>query len=231
MSLSSPAHSPKLHPTQAEAARSGLQKIFWGTLLCVLDFWLSYSVNGSGFRIDVLNDVAGILLILWGLGQLAPLWDEPSYRNGLSACKVLAIIALIQAALDHIIVRWPPPLSVASSALGLLSLLAVLFFCQAMRTFCWLGQLLDSEQSWRLSTKLFLILNFLPAAILQAASVVLYWMGRSQTVRLSSPAMAPAMSLAIPLLIAAIVPLIHILLSISRTRRDLLDDAALPRSL
>src|SRR5262245_61226443 len=48
------AKSP-LHPHFAATAERALGKIFWGTLLAVLDFWLSYTFNGHGLRFDILS--------------------------------------------------------------------------------------------------------------------------------------------------------------------------------
>ena len=209
-----PQQRPTLSPQAAAAAERALAKIFWGTLLAVLDFWLSYTTNGSGIRFDVLNDAVGMLLIAWGVYQLSAIWDEPAYRRTMSLCFCVSLLALGQAVLDHLVLPWPPLFGVVSTLFSLVCLVCIYLFCAAMRTFCWLGQLDQAEASWRTSQLLFLILSLVPSAIMHAAG----WLYFAAAGR-ASLEIGP---LAILLLIAAVVPLIHMFVSISRTRRALL---------
>jgi len=48
----------------AEVAFHALGRIFWGILICILDFKLSQTTNGEGFKFDVISDVIGTILIV-----------------------------------------------------------------------------------------------------------------------------------------------------------------------
>lgn len=205
--------STSSHQLGAEIARQALGRVFWGTLICVLDFHFSSTVNGSGFRFDVLNDVIGTVLIAWGIGQLAPLLAAPDYTQIMRFCYVVAVIAVLDAMREHIITPWPPPLRMVFIMFGFVSLIAVYCFCGAMRTFCLAGLLLEPAESWNFSRLLFLILNLIPGGILAGLSLLAAASGNRAHFNIGP--------IAIVLVIAAFVPLIHILISIWRTRRAL----------
>jgi hypothetical protein len=212
----------QLHPADAEAARNALAKIFWGTLICVFDFHISQTSNGTGFKFDLISDVVGTILVAWGLGQLQPLLNEARYLQIMRFCRVMAILSVLDALLDHVVTPWPAPLRALFIVFGFVCLVAIYQFCAALRTFCIAGGLLEAERSWSLSQRLFLILNLIPAALLQLASLIFMMRG-------STRARLDVGPLAIVLVSAAIVPLVHLLLSISRTRRALEDRARLTK--
>jgi hypothetical protein len=202
-----------MHPFDAWTARNALGKIFWGTLICVLDFHFSQTSNGSGFKFDVINDVVGTVMIAWGLGQLAPLVADSTYVGIMRFCGAVAAMAVIDALLDHIVTPWPPPVRVIWVAFSLLCLASIYRFCFAMRLFCGSVALLREEESWQSSQGLFLWLNVVPALILHAVS--LPWLLSHGQRRLE---IGP---IAIVIVIVGFIPLVHILLSISRTRKAL----------
>jgi len=200
-------------PFDAWTARSALDKIFWGTLVCVIDFHFTQTSGSGGFRFDVISDVVGAAMIAWGLGQLLPLIPVSAYAKIMSFCQLIAAVAVLEALAGHIVMDWPPPVRLLSMAFSLICLLAVYRFCDAMRLFCSSLALTHVEQSWRLSQQLFLWLNAVPAVILHAASLLV--MFSREKVHLN---IGP---LAIAIVIAAMVPLVHILVSIRRTRSAL----------
>jgi hypothetical protein len=212
-----------MHIFDAWTAHSALGKVFWGTLICVLDFRFSTTSNGSGFQVDVISDVIGAAMILWGLGQLKPLIFDAAYRDVLGFCQLMAALAVGNAILDHWIVPWPLPLRIAGAIFGLLCLVAIYRFCFAMQLFCSHLAMSQVEASWRRSQRLFLWLNLIPAVVLQGSGVLLQFLAPSgRHVKLGGDA-APLAIVAILALILGIVPLIHILLSIWRTRREITD--------
>jgi hypothetical protein len=196
-------------PFDAWTARNALDKVFWGTLICLVDFNISQTANGSGIRFDVISDVVGAALIAWGVGQLRPLVAESAYAGIMSFCQIVAVGAVLEALVKHLVIDWPLPARLVSMAFSLACLVAIYRFCFAMQLFCrWLG-LFEIEQSWRTSQTLFLWLNLIPALLMQA--VGLFGMVNSQAMHFN---IGP---LAILLVVAALIPVIHILVSIRRT--------------
>lgn len=202
-----------MHAFDAWIARNALGKIFWGTLICVLDFHFSQTSNGSGFRFDVISDVVGTAMIAWGLGQLRPLVPDATYAGILSFCQAVAVFAVLDALIDHIIAPWPLPFRLLSIVFSLFCLVAIYRFCYAMQLLCRSLALSQVEQSWRLSGGLFLWLNLIPAVILHVVSLPVMFSRNRVNLDLGP--------LAIVILIAACIPLVHILVSIWRTRAAL----------
>jgi hypothetical protein len=138
-------------PFDAWTARSALDKIFWGTLICVLDFNLSQTVNGSGFQFDVISDVVGAAMIAWGVGQLRPLVADSAYAGIMSLCQIIAVGAVLEALVNHVVMDWPLPVRLLSIAFSLACLLAIYRFCFAMQLFCRSLGLFEIEYRWRTS--------------------------------------------------------------------------------
>jgi len=110
-----------------------LRLIFWGGLLCVLDFSISnsHSVNGqlvSGFRIDLLSDFVGMLMITYGVWRLRLHRIDDSYRSAMWFVQVCAVLLCIEAFMDHFLFQAPMILHVLSNLLGIVSLVAVVLF-------------------------------------------------------------------------------------------------------
>jgi hypothetical protein len=202
-----------MHPDEANLAQRGLGKIFWGTLICVFDFHISQTSNGSGFRFDLINDVVGTVLIAWGVGQLQGLVKEPQYRQIMRFCHVMAILCILDALRDHVIAPWPAPLEMLFIVFGFVCLLAIYQFCTAMRIFCYAGGMPKAERSWSTSQRLFLVLNLIPAAIMNVLALIVAARGTRINFNVGP--------LAIVVVIAAFIPLVHLLWSIWATRRDL----------
>jgi hypothetical protein len=137
-----------LHPADAEAARNALGKIFWGTLICVFDFHISQTSNGNGFKLDLISDVVGTILVAWGVGQLQPLVNDARYTQIMQFCRVMAVLSVFDALLDHVVAPWPVPLRALFIVFGFVCLVAIYQFCTAMRTFCIAGGLPEAERSW-----------------------------------------------------------------------------------
>jgi len=197
----------------AWTARSALDKIFWGTLICVLDFYFSQTVNGSGFRFDVISDVVGAALIAWGLAQLRPLVADSVYAGIMSFCQIIAIVAVLEALVNHVITDWPLPVRLLSIAFSLVCLLAIYRFCFAMQLFCRSLGLFEIDTRWRTSQTLFLWLLMVPALLIQSVGLLDMFGSKGWSLNLGPGAIIVA--------IAALVAVVHILLSIRRTRSGL----------
>jgi hypothetical protein len=200
-------------PFDAWTARSALNRIFWGTLICVLDFNLSQTVNGSGFQFDVISDVVGAAMIAWGVGQLRPLVADSAYVGIMSLCKIIAVGAILEALVNHVVMDWPLPVRLLSIAFSLACLLAIYHFCFAMQLFCRSLGLFEIEYRWRTSQTLFLWLLVVPALLVQSVGLLDMFGSKGWSLNLGPGA--------IIVVLAALVAVVHILLSIRRTRSGL----------
>ena len=200
-------------PFDARTARSALDKIFWGTLICVLDFSFSQTVNGSGFRFDVISDVVGAAMIAWGLGQLRPLIADAAYARIMSFCQIIAVGAVLEALANHVVIDWPLPVRLLSFAFSLVCLLAIYRFCFAMQLFCRSLGLFEIDYRWRTSQTLFLWLLVVPALLMQSDGLLDMFGSKGWSLNLGPGA--------IIVVIAALVAVVHILMSIRRTRSGL----------
>jgi hypothetical protein len=195
----------------AERADHALSRIFWGTLVCVFDLWFAIHSNGNGLRFDVINDVIGTLLIVSGLNLLRPLVADDDYERCLNFAFWVALAAVGGAVGGHFVLPWPKPIVFLSSLFATLCLVAIYFFCTAMRIFCRSTALYDVEQDWRWSQTLFLVLQLIPAVILDVLHLVALVSG-------SPIELGP---LRIVLLIASVASLVFLLRSIWWTKLEL----------
>ncbi len=201
----------------AEVAFHALGRIFWGALICAVDIHFSVVSSGQGFKFDVVNDVIGALLIAWGLGPLQPLVFDLHYARVMSFCRIVAAVSVVDAIVGHAIFPWPVPFRGAYAIWSLVSLFAVYRFCSAMRIFCFSAGVFDTERTWATSERLVFWLVLVPGAAIQ----VLGLLGSGAPIS-EKAALAP---LALAAAIAAAIALIHVLLSISRTRTALREAA------
>jgi hypothetical protein len=199
----------------AEVAYQALGRIFWGVLICVLDFNLSTTTNREGFKFDVISDVIGAILIVRGLGQLQPLVFDRQYAGILSFCYIVAMVEVLEAIVDHFIIQWPLPLGIAYGIWSLVSLYAVFRFCGSMRIFCFSATLFETEATWITSERFILWLVLIPAIGMQIVGLMATGAGPRGLASLGPLVIAVA--------VAALVALIHLLLSIARTRTALRD--------
>ena len=203
----------QMHPLSAECAYRALGSIFWGALICVLDFSVSWQTNGLGLKFDFINDVIGAMMVTWGVNNLSQLIDEPEHRRNMGFCYAIAVLSVFDALIDHIVAPWPVPLRILSVIFNITCLFAAYRFCAAMRDFCWTGALPEAEQSWRRSQALWMLFVFIPGAILQTLNIL--------TMAASGRDRTDVGLLALVPVIAAFAAFVHILISIWRTRGEL----------
>ncbi len=70
-----------------------LRLIFWGGIICVLDF----KINGF----DLLNDVAGTIMIAWGVFSLGGMSVHEHYSRVMLFVKIVAVLYVFQAVMGH----------------------------------------------------------------------------------------------------------------------------------
>jgi hypothetical protein len=146
-----------------------LKFVFWGALVCLVDFTSSSRVNGEGWSFDILNDAAGAVLIAWGVWKLMNIPVNPSYDGWMTFVEVVAVLTVIEAVQAHYAGPRPEIMQTLLMILGLAQLVAIIAFCLCMRMLCIEGNLAKSVRSWRLTTILFAVIYFLPLGLFYAA--------------------------------------------------------------
>ena len=189
-----------------------LRAIFWGGLLCLFDLYHKQVLNGEGWRFDILSDVVGALMIVWGVYRLSLVRVSEWYLTAIIFVLVVAGLMVVDAVHDHFIYPKPKWLSLLMQLYGMVVLCANVVFCMAMRRLCGAGGLVKSEQSWQTTMLLFLFIYLIPLGLFQAASAIAMLTGES-------------FSFAIPPLLMVfavlfVVPLIHLFVSTSRMARE-----------
>ena len=193
-------------------SRTPLRLIFWGGLLCVIDFHFSWISGSSGFKIDILNDLLGMVLITVGVFRLEPICATYNLQTPIQVIEVVAVISCLEAAVDHFIFEWPGLLSFSVFVFGLLKLGAILIFCITMSRLCIAEELLDAARSWKTTTVLFAVIYVVPLGLFYAAAAVAIAFDKSLNIDLGVAGL-----LLIPVFI---VPLIHFFVSSSRMIRS-----------
>lgn len=155
--------------TAIRGAITPLRMIFWGGLLCVLDFEFNRTTNGSGWSLDVLNDAVGVGLILAGVVKLRGirLPGAPTLSFGFAAFA--ATLALLKAIHGHFIYPTPTFVNVSATLIGLCSLVGIIVFCVAMQQVCRITSLRRSQSRWFVTTLLFVVIYLLPLGWLNLA--------------------------------------------------------------
>jgi hypothetical protein len=201
----------KEFPTQT--AISALRAVFWGGLLCVFDFSFSQTANGNGFKVDIISDVIGCLMIVWGVGQLKPLLPLERYYQAMMFVQVIAWMCVVEAVADHWVTKTPIVPGIVRSLFSLASLAAIVCFCVAMRWLCESLSLSRARQSWRITTYLFVFIYLLPLGLFHTSAIIAIITGRSFHFNLG-----PAGLL---FLLVFVVPIIHLFMSTSRMKEEL----------
>ena len=192
------------------SAITPLRMVFWGGLLCVLDFNLSIASGGSGFQLDLLNDIPGAWLIAVGVSRLARAPVGGGYAGEMAFVKAMAILAVPKAFLDHFILTLPAPAQIILLLFTIVTLCAVVVFCTAMSRFCAEAGLESAERSWKLTRLLFILITLLPIGAMHLISIAALTTGESFRYDLG-----PAALLVVPIFL---IPIIHLFVSTSRMK-------------
>lgn len=197
-----------------------LRSIFWGGLLCILHVSITTRFNDVDYKIDILDDLVGMLLITSGVFKLAAVQVHQRYASAMRFVKAIAVLDTLAAIDGYFVYKKPVPLSALFTLLGIAELIAVVVFCVAMRWLCLDAQLEKSARSWSTTIWLFTLIFLIPLGLFAAASFVMLLQGNSFDVDLG-----PAGCLLLPVFLA---PLIYLFMSTSRMRNEAEVSAAAP---
>ena len=181
-----------------------LRLIFWGGILCVLDF------KFNGF--DVLNDVLGASLIAWGVLRLGSSQIHERYRIAMLFVQVMALLYVVQTVNAYVRYEFPRPLAFLLHVYGIAKMAATVVFCVAMRWLCIATGLTRSEQSWKITTVLFAVIYLIPWGLLHLVWIVCLFTGKKFSFNLGQAVLV--------ILLLFFAPLIHLFVSTSRMRAE-----------
>jgi hypothetical protein len=189
-----------------------LRCIFWGALLCLFDFSLTTTVNGSGFKFDLLNDFVGMILIVAGVFKLGASEVSPGYANAMTFVKVVSVLSMLKSLIDHAVFATPRAWDAFWTFYQLVELAAVLIFCFCMRTLCQARYLDAAARSWQTTAILFIVIYVLPLGAVHCWSLIAMATGGTFTFNLGPAALL--------FLLIFLIPLIHFFVSTSRMSQE-----------
>lgn len=183
-----------------------LRLIFWGALLCVL----SFKINGF----DVFYDTVGLLQICLGVFPLAKQPGGTHHKNFMLFVQTVAIITLIKQVMFG---YFSPPesLSLILQILGLLMLAGIVVFCLAMRDMAEIHNLSISKNSWKTTLVLFVAIYVIPLGLFYLYALWAIISGSTFNFNIKS-------LWAIPIIAIFFVPIIHLFVSTSRMKKEML---------
>ena len=201
-----------MNKSPVEAAINPLRQIFWGAVLCVVDVTVSQRAGGQGFKLDLLDDAVGTVLIFIGVSALRKIPVHDRYSTVMRFVQIVSFLAILDAIRDHFILRDPDAFAFLGILLSLTALEAIIAFCIAMRWFSDSYGLTAASRSWSVTTTLFQWIYWFPLGLLYSAQLAAILTGRSFRVDLG-----PAGLLLVPVFM---LPLIHFFVSTSRMRQE-----------
>lgn len=188
-----------------------LRLIFWGGLLCLIDVSFSQTVNGSGFKFDLLDDFLGMLLVTIGVFRLGRFAPSRSYAKGMAFVKVVAVVSTFKALIDHWVFRTPEPWDMFWTFFSMIELAAMVVFCSTMHLLCRVYDLDEAARSWKTTTFLYVVIYTIPLGLVYASSLVAGMTGKSFHYNVGGWALLA--------ILFFVVPLIHFFVSTSRMAR------------
>jgi hypothetical protein len=185
-----------------------LRLVFWGGLICVLDF----RINGF----DILNDVIGCILIAIGVFRLAKLEAGTGYRNTMTFVRIVSVLAIGKSILVQV-GHGPEWWEAVVAFLGLVGLIATICFTVAMRTLCRVASFEKCVQSWNATTILFVLIYLIPLGIMYVIMLVYALGGGNPFSKPFSMRLDVWVLLLVPVFLA---PVVHLFISTSRMKRQ-----------
>lgn len=206
-----------MNPIPISHAVTPLRMIFWGGLLCILDFSISStsSYNGqppTGFKFDILNDFLGMILIMIGVHRLSRFAVDPSFKTSMRFVLAIAVFNGIEAFWGHFIFQALGILILLSIVLGVVTLWANIVFCTCMYRLSSTWSLRQSAKSWLTTRSLMIIIWALPLGVLQMLRLVGFMFPGSFSFNIGF--------FFIPVLLILTIPLFHLFVSTSRMRSE-----------
>jgi hypothetical protein len=198
-------------------AATPLRLIFWGLLICVLDFTFAEKSGGYGFRFDFLNDVVGTCMIAAGVYWLAEFPVSEAYRKAMAFAKAMSFLSIASAVLEHFVVPMGSPLGLLMIVVNAFVIAGIIVFCEAMCWLCESAALGHLANSWSKTFTSLVYLYAIPMGILQSWSLWrLYCDHSAGPVKIQSP--SAFFVIAIALLLISIIPLLQLLFTLHRMR-------------
>lgn len=202
------------------AVRGAVTLMMWGSVLIALDV----EING----IDVLNDAFGALVLLVAVADLRRAVTPPAHP-ALDLAGAAAFVLLPIAVYDTVVSAGgstlPAGVEMLSHAVTIVGLLAL---AHGMRTFFEDVEHEPLLRTWATTFRLLLFLVAIPTAIVGAAVLATGSVRR----RFEADLSGPVVLLVLVLVAVAVVPFVHLLVAMVRTRRlaGALDVGAPPQS-
>jgi hypothetical protein len=155
-----------IHREDIIHAARPLRRIFWGALLVLVDISFSMNFGEMGFRLDLLDDTLGMVLITLAVGQLRDIPMGGWYGTRMVFLHWVAIVALLDSVLQHFIFPRPWLLASLSLVMPFVMIAALLTLCACMRDVCRAATLSEEAQRWQRAFALFLAFYGIPGILL-----------------------------------------------------------------
>lgn len=155
-----------IHREDIIHAARPLRRIFWGALLVLVDISFAWRFGDTGFRLDLLDDTLGMLLITAAIGQLRDIPMGGWYATRMVFLHWVAIVALLDSVLQHFIFPKPWLLAFLSLVMPFVMIAALLALCACMRDVCRAAMLSEEAQRWQRAFVLFLAFSGILLALI-----------------------------------------------------------------
>jgi len=207
----SPDAGPVLRRTLAP-----LWVIFAGGWMGFIDVTVELKFRERSLRFDLLDDFAGMLLVCWGVFRLAAIRVPGNAGRVLAFVKAVAVLAALEALLEHLDLEPLSALGLLWAAIGLVKAGAVVAFFAALRLFCAALECEGPAISWRTTMWNFVVLFAIPTTVFRVADALALMGITAGPLDLGPDGR--------PLLAAMVFPMIHFGFSILRVRRAVTED-------
>ncbi len=160
-----PTQPPKLSRADVLGTIAPVRLIICGALLGIFDY-VPVALDGPHVRVDVLNDLLGAVLVAVGVFRLArlrvhPAWND-HYGASMKFVRMVAVLAVVDAALGFAAFERSRTWVVWLSALGILKVLA---FCLLWICYRWVllaGPFPASRRLWFIAISAFVVMLMVP---------------------------------------------------------------------
>lgn len=153
-----------------------LRKIFWGVLLCIIDFKIKFGFSGVLYRLDLLSDTIGMIMVIVGVSRVASTYKGIDVDDWFAFSLVCAWLTFALTIFELFVgdeVAWYRFLS---GMVSLFSMMAAALFCFAMHYVALDGQLLRSADRWK-RTSIVVLVWWAGGSIVAQLTALAIWMG------------------------------------------------------
>ncbi|WP_046757630.1 hypothetical protein [Kordia jejudonensis] len=144
-----------------------LKLIIIGTLLIMFDFYYSSTTNGTGFKIDIINDVIGAFMIYIATTRMSKIeMKNFTYYRLMSFVNIATMVLIFVSIYDFFIFNEPTFMTLIIQCLGIITTIGVLFFFAAMTYFTEEKLLESSFEKMKIARNLIFWIYVLPTFLL-----------------------------------------------------------------